>query len=57
MPTISKKQVNAHKEHRCEMCESAILPKTKYWRLFGMAEVGDKPYMIRLCKECFKNEN
>lgn len=52
MPTIHEKQMTAKKQIRCDDCGRLIRVGEKYWRLFGYAHTGDKPYMIRLHLAC-----
>ncbi len=50
--TISKRDVKARRTHGCAECHKDIPKGTVYLRLFGRAEVGDKPFVIRLCPRC-----
>lgn len=49
---ISEKRYYSSKEYYCEMCHSKILKDKKYFRLFGMANKGEKPYEIMECIDC-----
>lgn len=49
---ISKRKVVAKKRWWCINCYRRIIPSETYWRLFGMAESGDKPGVIQVCTVC-----
>jgi len=52
---ISEKMHTASKEYFCEMCHDLINKNDKYYRLFGMAHEGEKPYEIMECLDCNNN--
>jgi len=49
--TISEKLIeNPRKKWECDDCMTPIAGS--YWRLYGSAERGDPPYVLRICPEC-----
>lgn len=50
--TIHENKHRARRDYRCVSCHQFILKGAEYFRLYGMADAGDKPYAIRLCVEC-----
>lgn len=51
MPTISAKVIRSpRKQWKCEMC--SILIEGVHLRMYGMAEIGDLPYVVRSCFKC-----
>ena len=52
MPTISKKYHKATKIYKCSFCGRNINVSEHYYRLFGMAFLGDKPYEVLRCEKC-----
>lgn len=49
---ISSKVQAARKIYDCDDCGKTILIKEKYRYLYGAPDKGDKPYTLRICKEC-----
>lgn len=52
MPTLSKKCHKSTKEYHCNFCHHTIPKGHLYFRLFGMAFLGDKPYEVFMCLPC-----
>lgn len=53
MPTLSKRHVRkSRKGYVCDDCGRGIVAGSSYWRLYGMAEVGEKPFTLRFCEAC-----
>jgi len=51
MPTISAKVVqNPRKQWTCAVCSTLI--EGVHLRMYGMAEIGDPPYVARSCVAC-----
>jgi hypothetical protein len=50
---IAKNRVKKSRQaRRCSMCGTNIPRGGAYWRTFGCAERGDKPYRICVCLRC-----
>lgn len=53
MPTLNKRHVGkSRKVYVCDECNRTIQVGSSYWRLYGMAEVGEKPFTLRFCEKC-----
>ena len=51
--TISDKLIaKPRKQHYCDDCRQAIVGAHR--RLYGAAEKGDPPYVIRICLACYR---
>lgn len=50
---ISAKLVKSRKQHNCAQCERLIPVGEKKLRLYGAAELGDRPYVIYLHPDCY----
>lgn len=53
MVTISLKHHKARKKYYCSDCRKwKIQSGDIYLRLFGMCDLGDKPYEVMVCVDC-----
>ena len=53
MSLVIKSQVySARKKYACDDCGKAISIREKYRYFYGAPEKGNKPYALRICKEC-----
>lgn len=52
MPILSLKIIHPRKIRRCNVCNEYIAPGGEVIRLYGMAEVGDKPYVVFVHRRC-----
>lgn len=55
--TINRRWNKARKVYRCDVCAGRIHIGEEYCRVFGMAERGDPPFAIRLCRICVDHED
>jgi len=60
---ISERKHRSRKEYKCGnyigggWCKTTINPGVEYWRIFGSAEPGDKPYELLMCLMCYDEYN
>jgi len=53
MPTLNKRYVKeSRKTYYCDDCGRIIPQGSSYLYLYGMAEISDKPYPLRICLPC-----
>lgn len=49
---IQSKVRSARKTYDCDDCGKPILNKEKHRYFYGAPDKGDKPYALRICKNC-----
>ena len=45
----------SRKRHKCNICDKVIPVGSRLIAMYGMAEIGDKPYHIQFHRDCFIN--
>lgn len=50
--TIATNVFKARRDYVCVECHKLITKGSRYTSMFGMADSGDRPYRIKVCRDC-----